>query len=258
MSDKPIDVTAEISIEADADAVWRALAEGERLRNWFPLDARVTPGPGGSVWLSWGEGAEWEAPIEIWEPGRHMRTVDPAPSKLAVDYFIESRGGETVLRVVHSGFGADAWEDELETLDGGWRAFLATLKNYLEHHRDASRRLAHFRHPVVPLPRQDAFERVLNAFGFDAERIPRSGERYDVTTRLGDHLQGTIDVSKHGINLSGSVENWNNGFLMIEIEPGRGQCRPAVWFSLYGAAGGEAPALEARLRELLTGEFAVL
>jgi uncharacterized protein YndB with AHSA1/START domain len=238
--------------------VWGALAEGEQLRNWFPLDARVNPGPGGSVWLSWGEGADWEAPIEIWEPPHHMRTIDPAPSKLAVDYFIESRGGETVLRVVHSGFGADAWEDELETLDGGWRAFLATLKNYLERHRGESRTLAHFRHPVVAISRQDAFKRVLNAFGFDAERIPRSGERYDVTTRLGDHLQGTIDVSKHGINLSGRVENWNSGFLTIEIEPGRGQCRPAIWFSLYGAAGSEAPALEARLKELLNDAFAVV
>ena len=118
-------VTAEISIDADADAVWRALSEGEEIKRWFSPEARVTPGVGGAVWLSWGEGADWEAPIEIWEPKRHLRTVDPAPSKLAVDYFIESKGGETVLRIVHSGFAADAWDDEIDTLNAGWRTFAA-------------------------------------------------------------------------------------------------------------------------------------
>lgn len=258
MSDKPKEVTAEITIDADAETVWRAVAEGEQIKQWFTLDARVTPGAGGAIWMSFGEGMEWETPIEIWEPGRRLRTADPAPVNLAVDYFIEAKGGETVVRLVHSGFGADAWEDELETLDAGWRTFLAALKNYLERHRGESREVAYFRHPVVPLPRPDAFQRVMNAFGFDPARIPSSGERYDVTTKLGDRLQGTIDVSKYGINLSGRVENWNDAFLMIEIEPGRGRCRPSAWLSLYGADGSNAPALQARLTELLTGAFAAM
>lgn len=257
MSDeKPIEVTAEISLDADADTVWRALTEGEEISRWFSPDARVRPGVGGAVWLSWGEGAEWEAPIEIWEPGRHLRTADPAPSKLAVDYFIESRGGETVLRIVHSGFDADAWDDELQTLDGGWRAFLATLRHYLAHHRGEPRTMASFRHPAVPLARTDAFARLLAALGFGANPELRNGDRFDVTTTMGDRLTGVVDVFKPPINLSGSVENWNNAFVTIEIEPGRGQCRPAIWFSLYGEAGREAGALQARLRELLTATFA--
>lgn len=255
MSDKPKEVTAEITINADADTVWRALAEGEQIKQWFTLDARVRPGAGGAIWMSFGEGMEWETPIEIWESGRRMRTADGPPVNLAVDYFLEAKGGETVLRLVHSGFGADAWEDELETLDAGWRTFLAALKNYLENHRGESRTVAYFRHPVVKLPRPDAFARVLNAFGFDPQAVLRSGDPYDVTTKLGDRLQGTVDVFKQGVNLSGRVENWNNGFLMIEIEPGRGQCRPAAWFSLYGADGSKAPAVQERLTDLLTGAF---
>ena len=74
-------VEAEIAIDATPEEVWRAISEGDRLKQWFPLDARVTPPPDGKVWLSWGEGAEWESPIEVWEPSKHLRTVDVMPGK---------------------------------------------------------------------------------------------------------------------------------------------------------------------------------
>jgi uncharacterized protein YndB with AHSA1/START domain len=242
-------VEADITIDADAATVWRALTEGEELKRWFPLDARVTPGAGGAVWLSWGEGMDWEAPIEIWEPNRHLRTVDPAPSKLAVDYYIEAKsGGETVLRIVHSGFAADAWDDELDTMHSGWRSFLATLRNYLEQHRGEPRAVAYFRHPVVPLERRDAFPRMLEALGvtFVAE-----GKRFS-----GPLFEGVAAISAPPVNFSGALENHGRGFLMIEIEPGRGQCRPSVWVSLYGEAAADAAALQERLQKAVSGMFA--
>ena len=92
----PKKVEREIEIAATPDEVWRALSDGEELKRWFPLDARVKPGAGGSVWLSWGEGAEWESPIEIWEPGKRLQPVDTIPgqegappTRIAVDYVIE-------------------------------------------------------------------------------------------------------------------------------------------------------------------------
>jgi len=94
------------------------------------------------------------------------------------------------------GFGEDAWKDEIATLDSGWRAFLATLRNYIERHRGESRTVAHFRHPVVPLPRPDAFQRMLTAFGFDRNATMTSGDRFDVTTKSGDRFQGVVDVSR--------------------------------------------------------------
>ncbi|HYC60255.1 MAG TPA: SRPBCC domain-containing protein [Thermoanaerobaculia bacterium] len=240
-------VQAEITIDADAETVWRAISEGEEIKRWFTLDARVTPGVGGAVWMSFGEGMDWESPIEVWEPNRHLRAVDPSPSKLAVDYYIESKGGETVLRIVHSGFAADAWDDELETLNGGWRAFLAILKNYLEQHRGEPRTVAYFRHPVVKLTRAEAFPRMLEALGVP---LVGEGERFS-----GPIFEGIADVSKPPVNFSGALANFGRGFLLIEIEPGREQCRPAVWVSLYGDAAKEAPALQARLQELVTRAF---
>ncbi|HEX6177900.1 MAG TPA: SRPBCC domain-containing protein, partial [Thermoanaerobaculia bacterium] len=104
-------IEREIEIAATPEEVWKAISDGEELKRWFPLDARVRPGVCGSVWLSWGEGSEWESPIEIWEPNRRLGTVDTipgeggaAPARIAVDYVIEARGGTTIVRAVTSGF----------------------------------------------------------------------------------------------------------------------------------------------------------
>jgi uncharacterized protein YndB with AHSA1/START domain len=240
-------VEAQITIDADAATVWRALTDGEELTRWFPLDARVTPGEGGSIWMSFRGGLDWETPIALWEPNRHLRTADPAPSPLAVDYFIEAQGGQTVLRIVHSGFGADAWDDELETMHNGWRSFLATLRNYLEQHRGEPRTVAYFRHPVVEMERREAFPRMLEALGVP---LVSEGQHF-----AGPLFEGTADISAPPVNFSGALENLGRGFLMIEIEPGRGRCRPAVWVSLYGEAAVHAAALQERLSDLVTSAF---
>jgi uncharacterized protein YndB with AHSA1/START domain len=240
-------VVVEVVVDADAETVWRALSDGEEVKRWFSPDARVTPGVGGAVWLSWGGGMDWEAPIEIWEPNRHMRTIDPAPSTLAVDYIIESRGGETLLRIVHSGFAADAWDDEIETLRNGWRAFGENLKHYLERHRGEPRTLVSFRHPVVPIERAAAFPRMIEALGVT---LVAEGERF-----TGPFFEGVAKVVAPPVNFSGALTNLGEAFLIIEIEPGRGQCRPAVWVSLYGESGREAEALTGRLREAVTRAF---
>jgi uncharacterized protein YndB with AHSA1/START domain len=248
MSEETKTIEVEIAIDADAETVWRAVSEGEELKRWFPVDARVTPGEGGAVWMSFGEGMDWETPIKVWEPNRRLGTGDAGPSTLAVDYYIESKGGETVMRLVHSGFAADTWEDELETMTNGWRAFLANLKHYLERHRGVPRTLAYCRHPIVKLSRQEVFPRMLEALGVP---LVGQGEKF-----AGRFFEGVAAVSSPPGNFSGALANHGQGFLMIEIEPGRGQCRPAVWVSLYGDAAKEAPALQERLRELVTKAFA--
>ena len=48
-------VEREIEIDAPLAAVWKALTDADELTRWFPLNAGVTPGVGGSVWMSWTE-----------------------------------------------------------------------------------------------------------------------------------------------------------------------------------------------------------
>lgn len=44
----------EVTISAPVEAVWKALTDAMELARWFPLEASVRPGVGGSVRLSWG------------------------------------------------------------------------------------------------------------------------------------------------------------------------------------------------------------
>ncbi|MGZ4777587.1 MAG: SRPBCC family protein [Thermoanaerobaculia bacterium] len=255
-------VEKQIAIKADAAAVWKALTDAEELKRWFPLDAKVTPGLGGSIMVTWSEGGEgdWVSEIAIWEPNRHLRTVDPpregSPVRMAIDYSIESSRSETVLRLVHSGWASDAWDDEIDSTDSGWAAFLGNLKHYLEHHRGEPRALAFYRHPPIAIDRHEAFIRTLHALGFVANQPLQSGDRYDITAESGDRFQGEIRLVKPPMVLIATTENWSNGWLMVEIEPGRGRCRPAVWLSLYGEARRDAAALTERFRNLLESAFA--
>ncbi|HKO58813.1 MAG TPA: SRPBCC domain-containing protein [Thermoanaerobaculia bacterium] len=240
-------IEKEVIIKATPEEVWRALTAAEELKRWFPLDARVTPGPGGAIMFSFGEGMEWESPIDVWEPNRHLRTVSEyGAQKMAVDYYLEGRGGETVLRFVHSGFADDAWDDELDTMSAGWATFLANLRHYLERHPGQPRTVAYYRHPVVELDRETAFARVLEAMN-----IRRDGNRY-----TSDWGSGDILVDRPPINFTGTVEKWDDASLMIEIEPGRGRCRPAIWVSLYGEEQSKAPELQERVKGLLEKAFA--
>ena len=114
-----------LDIEASPEDVWRALTQAEELVRWFPLDARVTPGEGGSMLWSWGKGWDWETRIDTWEPGRRLRLVQEdarpydaegnmlaaaqaEPACIAIEFTLETHQGKTRLRMVHSGFGQGA------------------------------------------------------------------------------------------------------------------------------------------------------
>src|SRR5436189_5816676 len=120
-------VRKEVRIKAPASAVWKALTDAEELVRWFPLDARVKPGVGGGIWVSWGPGMEGDGKISIWEPGRHLQQESKSMTgePLTLDYYIETEGGETVVRLVHSGFGEGAaWDDEYDSIDAGWGLYM--------------------------------------------------------------------------------------------------------------------------------------
>ena len=89
-------------VPAPPEAVWEALTQPEGLRQWFPLDARVEPGKGGSIWLSWGPGCEGEAPIHRWDPPHHFGWTESygeddagRPIEIMVELHVEGREGVT-------------------------------------------------------------------------------------------------------------------------------------------------------------------
>ena len=235
-------LTKTVTVQAPDDVVWRALTEADELARWFPVEARVEPGLGGSIWLSWGSGTEGQAPITGWEPERHLQwSEERGPVKLAVDFHLEAQGGTTVVRLVQSGFGdAPDWDDEFHMTDGGWSYFLAHLKWYLERHRGTPRDLIAFRE-ALSMSRAEAFLRLLGPLGLSRDDVlagRRMGTPYRTVTAQGEELSGVIvAASPDTWQLGLTIEPLNGAILFVEIEPAPTGARAGFWLSTYGLSG---------------------
>ncbi|HEU5262874.1 MAG TPA: SRPBCC domain-containing protein [Gemmatimonadales bacterium] len=86
-------VEREVALDAPTAVVWKALTDAGELMRWFRLEARVSPGMGGTVWMRWDDAYDAESAIEIWEPERHLRIRFPRERAmhLATDYYLEGR-----------------------------------------------------------------------------------------------------------------------------------------------------------------------
>lgn len=142
-----------IDIDASPEDVWRALTDAGELVRWFPLQARVTSGEGGSMFWGWDAHWAWQSAIQAWEPPRRLTLVENRPAfdaqgaplpaaaqRLAMEFTLETDAGRTRLRIVHSGFGEGTdWDDELESVSAGWQFELRSLRHYLERHHGLDR-----------------------------------------------------------------------------------------------------------------------
>ncbi len=262
-------VQVELEIPAPAEAVWKALTDAEDLTRWFPLDAKVELGPGGSWWISWGGDFTWDTRIEIWEPNRHLRTTvkapplaaeDQAPAQameMAVDYYLESRGGVTVLRLVHSGFGAGAdWNEEFEATRQGWESELRGLRHYLTHHAGKARHIVWIRVPLSG-SMEEAWARFTGPRGL----VPlpghplREGEAYSGRAATGDAMQGTIFVCKSPRNVAMSLHGMNNGVFRIELYQHTGTLMGQVWLSTWGVTPAELDSWRDRWATAMKARF---
>jgi uncharacterized protein YndB with AHSA1/START domain len=259
MSDEKPTRAIERTVEIDApiEAVWKAISEGEELAKWFSLDARVTPGVGGEIWLSW-PGMEGASPISVWEPGKRLQTREEhGPVLMTVDWHLEAKGGKTILRLVHSGFGADAaWDDQYDDTLRGWAVFVGNLQHYLERHRGSA-----VRQIMIPVPIEvtidEAWTRLMGPRGIALDTAGlRVGDRYATTAATGDRLDGVVDLLAAPRVFGGTVTAWNDAMLRMEFQgcgPGKTQC----WFVIltYGMPDADVEAIRARWTALLTPLF---
>jgi uncharacterized protein YndB with AHSA1/START domain len=153
----------QIEIDATPERVWQALTDARELERWFPLDARVEPGTGGSIWMSWRNEFAASMQIQVWDPPHHLRTAwsfHEGEAGQVTDYWIEAKGGKSVVRAVTSGFPLDAaWDGWVEGTRRGWAFELRSLKHYLERHAGEARQVAYVRWRV-PLSARDAWQRL--------------------------------------------------------------------------------------------------
>lgn len=237
-------VEGRIEIDAPVDAVWRALVEADELERWFPLEARVDPGVGGQVWMSWKNEYEGASEILEWEPNRRLRITwggwDGEGPPMVTDFHLEGKGGGTVLRVVTSGFPTDAsWDAWVEGTRSGWRYELRSLKRYLERHAGTDREVVYLRRRVKASA-DEAWARLTGPDGV-GER-PLDGEPFDV------------DPPRQ---YAAEVED-PPGLVRVSTEPcmGRDDVRDATLFlSAWGADPARVEAVRAEWETVLDRVF---
>jgi uncharacterized protein YndB with AHSA1/START domain len=269
-SEQPLrTIEKSLEIAAPPEAVWKALTDAEELARWFPLFARVKPGVGGSIWISWGK--DWwedEGPIELWEPNKHLRwrwgpPPDPkAPAaSTCIDFHLEGKGGTTILRVVHAGFGHGAsWDEQYDGVSRGWNYELGSLKHYLERHRGTPRRVA-FARRVVAVPFETAWKKIMSSDGILAEgklEGTKAGDRYTIQTSAGDHWQGTVQIHRLPTDLAVVVENLQNSLFRVHVDTtykGDGRADIGLWMATWGVPDREVDSLRGRLEAILARLF---
>lgn len=264
-----------VEVEAPLEVAWKAISEGEELANWFPLEAEVEPGEGGSIRLSWGPGSEGTAPITAWEPLSRIEWTElmPAaapeggegegePARLVGELQVEGRGGTTVVRVVQHGFGmGDEWDDLFDALDSGWTYFLWNLAHYLKRHPGKTRDMVWVRRKTG-LARDEAWRRMFGADGLlqadagDAGSLtdPDPGAPYRLLLDGGQ--SGRVKLSSPGAHFAGTVETLDDGLLFVELEMGEESWSCGIWLSTYGLAPERVRALQRDLDAVAETWFA--
>ena len=255
MSERKHDM--EIEIAATPAEVWQALSTAEGFASWFAPLARVEPGVGGAVSVAWVPGMEGSERIEAWEPEAHLRLAHDraqgAPPSV-VDYLLEGRAGTTVLRMVHSGFTADAsFDNEFEATRGAWPAFLQLLKHSVERGIAACRNVTVFRMPSIP--RDAAWAKLMGPQGLCAEGTLEgrsAGDSYRLVTADGEVLEGAIkylDPAGYACLQSGDA------VLGMFCEKCGGSTMLTLMWLLYDVSAGDAAAVDKRWSALLDGIF---
>lgn len=239
-----------VRIDADPGAVWKAITRPEEIKRWFPLDARGDGWDGGRIEVSWGDDGWWGTTLTVPDPGRHARFVDESTvehggSILYMDYHLETDGGTTVVRFVHSGFGPeDRWDEYLDGLDAGWSYFFRNLKVYLEHHAGTPRTMIWSRPPTRGT-RPEIFRALTRALNLPDGAVEAAGVGDAWSIDLGDGpVHAVLEATASDRTLGLRLPDLDQSLLFLEIEKAGDPGQVGVWISTYDAD----PATETRLR----------
>jgi uncharacterized protein YndB with AHSA1/START domain len=254
-----------LEIDAPPEVVWKAITAPEELVRWFPLGAETRPGKGGQILYRWGE-LVGRCRILEWKPPHHLRTgwmEAPAGGKapdspLVVDWHLEARGGKTVLRLVHSGFGPGAqWDKEYDGTNRGWTFELQALKHYLEHQRGKERRATWLRRPTALAPAAvwERFAKPGGVFREVALAPLGPGDRYRFVRADGYVLEGRVLVNHAPLEFAGTLTRHGDGMIRFGFEDCVAGPQAHVWIATWGRSTAEFAVIESGWRQALTSAF---
>lgn len=129
-----------VDIRADANLVWRALTDSQRLKVWCSPAAEIRPRVGGLFRASVDRITELEAHIDVFEPARRLRliylpneTLPPAETAVVDDFILDSNARATILRLLGSGIPREpGWETYYIRMRTAWERAVTRLKVLVE------------------------------------------------------------------------------------------------------------------------------
>ena len=235
-----IDLTVEIP--SPREMVWRAITDPSEITRWFAPIANAEPGAGGFIEISWGEGMTGRNTIEVWEPPTRL-VAGNAEMGLREEYTLSEIPGGTSLRLRQSGFSDDAQgQAYLQSVDKGWRAFLAMLKHGVGRHAGQPfRNVTLF--SQIRGPRDAAWESIVRPGGVTRDGVPRlaSGDSYDVELFSGERLRGTVLHALWPGFLVLAAENLDDSILALLCEGGDEGAMLTITWILNGNAASREP-----------------
>ena len=243
-------VEVEFELPGTPEQIWNAIATGPGITSWF-VPSEVETHEGGTVAFHLGPGMDSTGHVTAWEPTRRFAYEEPAWSgdapPLATEFLIETRaGGPCKVRIVHSLFtSSDAWDDQIGSMETGWRAFFGVLRIYLAHfagwRASSIRPTAHFTGT-----HDEAWDMVKRGLGLSDVR---AGERRDTSIEGGPSLAGTVEglsESSQHRELTLRLAHPGPGVALIGTYVWDGRVNVAVSLYFYGddaeaRAAREAP-----------------
>ena len=139
-------IDTNVRIKTTPERAWQAWSNPEKIANWFVDRAEGTAAPGEVMtWIF--DTFNYRMPVPIIEAERNRTFVTgsgdatgPQGLPYLMEITITQEGGETVVRLVNSGFSTDAkFDDEYDGVVSGWTMALATLKYWLERYAEQTR-----------------------------------------------------------------------------------------------------------------------
>src|ERR1700730_295718 len=110
MSDKERGYAHRVDVRAGTQQVWRALTEAEQLPRWCSPAAEIRARQGGLFRASVDRVTEFEAHIDVFEPGRRLRLMylrspelPPTDNVMVDDFILEPVPRGTSGRLLRSG-----------------------------------------------------------------------------------------------------------------------------------------------------------
>jgi hypothetical protein len=116
---REFDLTREVILPADPEAVWEAIATTA----------------GNAAWLFPNELDPNDASTKVWDPPHRLSVRAEQDGWFnALEYVIEGRdGGTSLLRYAHSGIFVENWDTQYDAAQQHTDFYLHTLSEYLEH-----------------------------------------------------------------------------------------------------------------------------